>query len=357
MSAPNQINNSPPSNNNIPLNPHASKWQHRTVSVLDKFTWLLGAVLIITGIVLFILNSLYSVDLYFAALTATSVGSGVFVIGVVLNCCVAGDCLKSDKIDTRSNQYDASPHIKVEPLNVETTAKAFFEKKGLFGLPETFIDEIESWRKFRTTGNFSTITDAGFILEGPPGTGKTTVSKAIGEILGGEYVEKKCGDLLNPPSKAESQITQLFAVPENQFRVIIIEEIGGLLSNTRGEGIKDYFLGVVDGIQNKKPTYILIGTTNNSASIDGGLTRRGRLGKRFILTKPDRNTRVQMFNNRLSTIKKSEEDWSKVPESLASQADNFSYADIVGMIGDAQKKSSLANRDLEIEDFNSESLS
>lgn len=330
---------------------------NKTAASLDKPTWLLGIILVITGIVLFILNALYATDLYHAAVSSISIGSAVFFLGVISNCCKVGGCLEANALPNPQTKTKTTK-TSLQPLSGTISTKDFFESKGLFGVPQNLINEIDIWRKFRTTENLGIALDAGFILDGSPGNGKTTIAQAIAEILGGEYIEKKCGELAAPIyGQTEINITNLFTVPANQFRIVVIDEISGFVPKRGGfqwsdSRITEHFLGIVSGTTQKKPMYILIGTTNNFGAIDEAVVRRGRLGKRFTINNPDETTRRKIFTYELAKIpRSSDENWDSHIEFLVKKLNGHSCAAIVGTIGDAQRKAALVGRPLRTEDF------
>ena len=354
------VTNNPSVSNDSPQQPSwKEKWLGHSVCTLDKITWLLGTTLLITGVVLFILNSLYATNFFIAATVTTSTGGGVLLLGLLTHCCLR--CFEAMSSENIGKKKASSPSTSTKtfdnPVKIEISTEDFFASKGIFGLPKGLIDEIGIWRAYRTTNkkDFKLALDAGFILYGPPGTGKTTIAQHMAELLGGEHFEKKCGDLKSKYyGESEDNISELFNVPQEKFRIIVIDEISGLLSKRNGhwsDEVTEHFLGAVNGTAENK-NYIVIGTTNQFEQLEPALVRRGRLGKKFKIDLPTQSTREAIFNYHLNKIDLAEgETWEGVAKTLASKTNVYSCADIVGVVNDAQKKALLANRKVTQQDF------
>lgn len=356
----------------LPETPVTEKcWNGRSVCRIDRLTWALGVALAITGVVLLALQGLLGYQFFIAGITSASIGGGALLFGLITYCCLEGeDCFKgsgsTQKESTSSSESSQATSVKktTEPAAQEITTKAFFESKGIFGVPQELLDDLEIWRKYRRGEDLQKLSfDAGILLYGPPGMGKTTIGKAIAELLGGEYREHQAGSLKNKwVGNTEKNITEVFAVPEGQFRVILIDEISGLLPHRNSEqwtsSFVEHFLGTVSGETQTKPRYLTIGTTNNIKAIDPAVIRDGRLGRNYMINFPDEAARTQIFQYHLNTATLSDDqDWSTFARGLAlstnSTTQGFSCARLVQIVSQAKRKALLAGRPLRHEDFQS----
>lgn len=137
---------------------------------------------------------------------------------------------------------------------------------------------------------------SGVLLAGPPGTGKTTIARALAAEAGYSFYPTTVADLTSKwVGESEEQIRRLFArARDNAPSIVFIDEIDGLAARRAGGGIDDrlvsQLLAEIDGLGASGRVFVLA-ATNRPEQLDPALTRGGRLSRTIWVGLPDRNAR------------------------------------------------------------------
>lgn len=184
-------------------------------------------------------------------------------------------------------------------LTLKDVAGLQEEKEDL----EEIVDFLKDPMKFSKVG---ARIPKGVLLEGPPGTGKTMLAKAIaGEanvpfftISGSDFVEMFVG-------VGASRVRDLFKQAQSMAPCIVfideIDAIGKSRDSVYGGGNEEreqtlnQLLSEMDGFDTSKGIVILA-ATNRPEVLDKALLRPGRFDRRIIVDKPD-------LKGRLDTLK------------------------------------------------------
>lgn len=131
---------------------------------------------------------------------------------------------------------------------------------------------------------------AGLLLEGPPGSGKTTLARRIANDLSGETTV-----IYATPSVS---IADVFSFSNRYSPALIILEDVESFFGERGNSDFSSFLNELDGIDQQGGKMILA-TTNDSSSFDEAIRRPGRLERRAVIADVQPGAHAKMVASRL----------------------------------------------------------
>ena len=148
--------------------------------------------------------------------------------------------------------------------------------------------------------------DSGILFHGPPGTGKTYLSKALAGELDINYVSADVGDLDSKYiGEGVENIKQMFSeARQNQPCLIFLDEIDALAADRSGSQNDDKKKMVNQLLQevgdlDADDDLIVIAATNNPDDIDDAMLRTGRFDSKIEIPPPDADARVDIFQEHM----------------------------------------------------------
>ncbi|TVU45122.1 hypothetical protein EJB05_04595, partial [Eragrostis curvula] len=149
---------------------------------------------------------------------------------------------------------------------------------------------------------FGVSMQAGFLLFGPPGCGKTLIAKAVAHEAGANFIHIKGPELLNKyVGESESEVRKIFTrARTNSPCIIFFDEVDALTTKRGKEGgwvverLLNQLLIELDGAGQRRGVFV-IGATNRIDVIDDAVLRPGRFGKKHYVPLPGASERVSIL--------------------------------------------------------------
>lgn len=246
----------------------------------------------------------------------------------------------------------------IDFCNVEDNKTTFDDVAGMKEIKKdlkTYLDMFTN-EKYREAG---ARVPKGILFEGPPGNGKTLISKAFAGEAGVNFIAVNACDFSSKfVSVGSSKVKKLFNMAREQKPcVIFIDELDAIGSK-RSDGadaasrefnsILTALLNQMDGFEVNEQILVLA-ATNRANSLDPALLRPGRFDKKLIVTEPDRTTRKELFSLLLKDKKL--EDTVTV-ERLSAKTNGCSCAEISTIVNEAIINATKEDRStLKMKDF------
>lgn len=132
---------------------------------------------------------------------------------------------------------------------------------------------------------------AGLLLEGPPGSGKTTLARRIASELEGTVT------VVYPT--ADMAVEDIFLFTRRYEVVLLVLEDVESFFGERGSNSFSNFLNELDGISNDE-ALMLLATTNDASKFDAAIRRPGRLERSAIIAQVKPGAHYEMLASRLT---------------------------------------------------------
>lgn len=181
---------------------------------------------------------------------------------------------------------------------------------------------------------FKKRSGGGLLFYGPPGCGKTLISRATAGECGAHFINISVHDILSKwIGESEQRMHALFEEARRKAPTIIfIDEVDALGVKRSDAGhtasLVNTLLTEMDGSQSDNEDLLVIGATNTPWRVDSAFRRPGRFDHVLFVPPPDVEARAAILELLLNDIPQEKIDILK----LAKGMDKFSGADLRAVV-------------------------
>ncbi|HEY1080796.1 MAG TPA: AAA family ATPase [Prosthecobacter sp.] len=172
----------------------------------------------------------------------------------------------------------------------------------------------------------------GVLLYGPPGCGKTLISKATAGEIKANFIALGLHQILDMwIGNSEKNMHEVFELArKNAPCVLFFDEVDALAADRRdlrqsaGRNLINQFLSEMDGADSQNDGVLILGATNAPWHIDPAFRRPGRFDRTLFVPPPDEAGRASIIEVMAEKKPIAELD----PRALAKKTPDFSGADL-----------------------------
>ncbi|MFN2565453.1 MAG: AAA family ATPase [Gemmatimonadaceae bacterium] len=175
----------------------------------------------------------------------------------------------------------------------------------------------------------------GVLLAGPPGTGKTSIGRALAHRLKGKFFLID-GTMVSGTPHFYAQVHHVFEhAMRNAPAVVFIDDSDVIFEGSGDVGLYRYLLTMLDGLESKSAAGVcLVMTAMDVGSLPPALVRSGRIELWLETTLPDNEARAAILRDRCRQLPQSMGEVDTA--TLAAVTEGMSGADLKSLIEDGK---------------------
>lgn len=223
--------------------------------------------------------------------------------------------------------------------NVQVSEVQEVELSDLCGIDEVVIaledNIIMPMENIKLATELGLTPKRGVMLAGPPGTGKTTVGRALARRLRGKFFLID-GTIISGTEYFYHHINSIFHMAiANAPSIVFIDDSDVIFESGREHGLYRYLLTMLDGLESKSANNVCVMmTAMDLGNIPPALVRSGRIELWLQMKLPDSDSRQRLLQNLMADKVQlsSPSAWT----SILSATEGFSGADLKRLAQDAK---------------------
>ncbi len=208
---------------------------------------------------------------------------------------------RSVQIEQLHHEIDRAEEIaKPEEVRAIQSTITFSDVAGINDVKEELEEIIDFLREPQKYRDLDIRLPKGVLLIGPPGVGKTLISKAVAGEAGVPFFYQSGASFVHIyVGMGAKRVNELFKKAKQMApSIIFIDEIDavgksrGEFRNDEREATLNQLLTEMDGFEESSGV-IVIGATNKVGMLDDALLRAGRFDRRIHISLPDMQDRIK----------------------------------------------------------------
>lgn len=252
------------------------------------------------------------------------------------------------------DEIDTSDELKIDSDLLDPTPDMDFSDVGGMDdlkqdLEREVIEPLTNPERFEEYG-LDVVN--GVLLHGPPGTGKTYMSKALAGELGFNYAKIEPDDIMSKwINESVENVGEIFeAARENEPCLVFIDELDAVASERGGQNkhqdqdnTVNQLLNEMSEVNESDDDVVVVAATNNLEEVDEAMRRSGRFDKKVEVPAPDLEARREILRVHLEG-RPAQEDIDL--ERVAEETEGMVASDLELLVEEAAREAMYDGEDV-----------